>query len=294
MFLLILMNILWGASYTVLKWGISYCAPMHLLFFRLVLSAIILSIFSYGHFVKMPRGDFLRCVALGAIIAAAHSLGVIGIEKSHATDGAILYALEPVLAIVFARILLKEKMTVWGLVSLLLALAGFLILSNVTAGGILSNMTLIGNAIMLMGIFADGLFSPVAKPVVKKYPARIVLTVAISLTTLFVAPLALLTPLAPRTFSMPTLVSVLYLSVICTCVGWTMWLFFLKRFPVNVIALTVFIQPIVGPFVSHFTIGEQIGARIWFGGGIILIGVLIAVFKRKNSETEMIAEAVIH
>jgi len=294
MYLLFIMNILWGASYAVQKWGLSYMAPMHMLLARLVVGLIVMWMFSYKAWPKMDRGGVMRCAALGAIIAGAHGLGFMGLDKTQAIDAAILYAMEPIMAIVFARILLKERMDIWRKLALFLALAGFAILSNIRLSNILQNLTFWGNLLILLGVFCDGLFSPVAKPAAEKYPARVILTIALFFAVLFILPFALLTPLSPTTFTWKPWLSIFYLAVICTALGWTMWIYFLGRFPVNVIALTVFIQPIVGPFISHFAIGEEISARVCFGGGVIVAAVAIAVFKRKSSTSDMIAEAVAH
>lgn len=294
MLLLIGMNFLWAASYTFMKWGMEYMAPMHLLFARMALSVAILFVFSIGHLQKLDRRMLLRCMLLGLIIAVAHGLGNIGIDKSFAVDGALLYALEPIVAIVYARILLGERMDAARKAALLLAVAGFVILSDIQSGNIFRNTTFIGNLIMFGGVFADGLFSAVAKPAVKKHPARLVMFVTLAFATIFLAPFAALTPARHAAFTWQAAASIFYLAVICTSIGWTLWVALLKKYPVNVIAITVFLQPVVGPVISHFTLGEEISARVWFGGGIILAAVLIAVLKRKRSKDEIISEAVIH
>lgn len=294
MYLLIIMNVIWASCYTVMKWGLEYMSPMHFLFLRMLISLVVMFIISFRHIKLLDRYVVSRGAMLGGIIAIAHGLGFVGVDKSYATDAAILYAIEPVAAIVIARILLKERMDAWRFLALALALTGFVIMSNVSFRNFFSNTIFLGNMLMLMGVIADGFFSPVAKPVVEKYPARLVLAVALFFATLVLSPFAVLSPVKSTAFSWEAIFSILYLSILCTCVGWTMWLYFLSRLPVNVIALTVFIQPVLGAFIPHFTIGEQIGSRIWFGGSIILLGVAIALFKRKSTSDDMIAEAVIH
>jgi len=269
-------------------------SPMHFLFLRMSVALIVMFAISLKYIKLLDRYVVFRGALLGVIIAASHGLGFVGIDRSFATDAAILYAIEPVTSILVARILLKERMDGWRSLSLFLALTGFFILSHISFENFFSNTIFLGNILMLVGVLADGFFSPVAKPVVEKYPARLVLTVALFFATLVLSPFAVLSPVKSTAFSWKAIFSILYLSILCTCVGWTMWLYFLSKLSVNVIAITVFIQPVLGAFIPHFTIGEQIGSRIWFGGSIILLGVAIAFFKRKNTADEMIAEAVIH
>ena len=275
------MNILWAASYTFMKWGFEYLSPMHLLFARFLISVIILYSVSWRLVRGMPSKVLLRCILLGAVIAVSHGFSVIGVDKSHAMDGALIYALEPIFAIIWARILLNEKMDMIRWISLIFALIGFAILSDITSRDIFSNLTFIGNILILIGAMADGVFSPVAKPASEHYNARVIMATSLFFATIFLLPFALTTPLKAGSFSWQAIVSVLYLAVICTSIGWTLWVFFLKKYPVNVMVITVFLQPVFGPLISHFTIGEQISARIWFGGGMILAAVLLATIKQK-------------
>ena len=152
MYLLILMNIIWSAAYPFMKWGIAYMAPMHLLFCRMLLSLIVLILISHRQWVWIKGRGLLRCIAMGAIIATAHGLGFVGIDKSHAVDASVLYAIEPITAIIWARILLKERMDIRRFIALVLALIGFGILSDISFDNIIANLTLIGNIIMLCGI----------------------------------------------------------------------------------------------------------------------------------------------
>jgi len=293
-YLCILANIFWSASYTFMKWGTEFAAPIHVVYFRMTLALILLALLNLKTFKPLPFRVVLRCAFLGGLIAFAHAMGVIGIDRSYATDGVLLYALEPVIAIMWARIILKERMDTARKAALFLALLGFAVLSNVFAGGFFANSTFVGNFIMFAGIFADGLFSPIAKPVVEGHSSRLILFVSLIFTVIFLTPFAVTTPIRPTTFSWQLYVSVFYLAAICSVFGWTLWLKLLKSYKVNVIVLSVFIQPVVGPFISHFTLGEQISARVWFGGAIILCAVALSLFKRKQSESELIAEAVIH
>ena len=288
------MNIIWGSCYTVMKWGFDYFSPMHLLFLRMSVGFLVMLVFSFRYLKFLDRRVLIRGACLGAIIAVSHGLSFIGIYKSFATDAGILYAIEPIAAIVVARIMLKEKMDKWCFLALVLALTGFSILSDISLNNFLSNKVFLGNLLILIGVLADGFYSPVAKPIAEKYPARLILTTGLFFTTVIIFPFALISPVKSFTITWQGMFSIFYLSILCTCCGWTLWLYFLGRFPVNVVALTVFIQPVVGAFVPHFTIGEQISPRIWFGGSIILIGVFIAVFKRKKTKEDLLSEGVLH
>lgn len=277
-----------------MKMGVDVMAPLQFLWVRMFVSLLIMLPFSYKNMKNIPRGMFWRVVLLGATLTTSHAFGMIGIDKSQAIDGALLYALEPIIAIIYARILLKEKLDLSRGLALIMALIGFGILSNITSSNLLSNLTFVGDFLIVFGIFVDGAFSSISKPIVEKCQARVLLTWILFFSVIFLTPFAILSPYKPTMISWKSGVSIFYLSVICTCVGWTFWLMMLKKYKVSLLSLSIFIQPIVGPFISHFMIGEQISARVWFGGSVILFALFLAVFGRKTSEEELVAEAVIH
>lgn len=292
MFYLIFLNVLWAASYSAMKWGLESLAPMHLLFGRYLVAAIVLFFFSLGQLKFVDKKLLAKTALVGLIMAVAHALSMWGLNKSFAADASILYAFEPISAIIFARILLKEKMDIYRFLAIALAVIGFVILSDINFKNFLANFTFIGNFVMVVGVFGEGLFSPVAKSVVDKYPPKLVMTLALIWGTLFLLPIVLMTPAKSGLFSFKAMASVFYLAIVCMAIGWTAWMHFLKKYPVNMIAPTVFVQPVVGPFIAYFSIGEKIGTRVWIGGGIILVAVLLSMAKRKVTEQELISEGV--
>ena len=71
--------------------------------------------------------------------------------------------------------------------------------------------------------------------------------------------------------------AIAYLSVICTVVGYTLWVEVMKHVPVGVMLFTVFVQPVVGPFIAAAALGEPIDGRILTGGAFLIGGMLVSV-----------------
>jgi drug/metabolite transporter (DMT)-like permease len=279
--LLVAMNLLWSGSYAFVKFGLGSIDPLSLVFWRLAASLPLIAVWMIASRPKlgMPLRDFARVAAAGLLLAVSHLLWVNGIERSHATDASLLYVFEPVWGIFLAWIFLRERIRRSAVAGLLLAFVGFAYLSGVDPARPASLLegTGLGNALVVLGMLAEGFFSIVLKPVAMRRPASV-----ITFGALLVAVAVLSVPMGMRGgIALPTdaraLASIGYLAVICTSLGYTLWVSVMKRVPVGVMLFTIFLQPIAGPIIAALTIGEKIDERVLAGGGILLAGMFVAV-----------------
>lgn len=281
--ILVAMNLFWSGSYAVIKYGLDSMDPIALVFWRLLFGLVILVVFVAikGYSLKIRRGDVIRIVLAGLFLATSSSLTVIGIELSNATDASLLYVFEPVWGIILASLILRERMPFTTIVGLLLVLAGFLSLSGFdfrALFGIGESGVGIGNILMVIGLLAESLFTIVLKPVAKRCGAPVVFA-----GVLLVAVIATSFPLGMRgDFAPPTtgagIFAIAYLSIICTALGYTLWVAIMRYIPINVMLFTIFIQPVAGMLIAAATLGEPIDDRIFLGGSMLLAGMATAVF----------------
>lgn len=279
--LLAVMNLFWAGSYSVMKYGLASLDPLSLVFWRLFIGFIILAcwIAIRRYDLRIGWRDGLRVASSGIFIALSSYLTVIGVEMSHASDASLLYVFEPVWAIILACIFLKERMLISTILGLVIAIAGLVKLSGfeITAGGFLDSGVGLGNALIVIGLMAEGLFSIMLKPASKRRPA-VVLFAGVLLT----ATLVLSIPMYLKNgFGLAVdragIFSIGYLAVICTALGYTVWVAVLRHVPLSVMEFTIFIQPIAGMLIATATLGEPIDGRVFWGGTLCIAGMAVAV-----------------
>lgn len=286
---LVVMNLFWAGSYAVIKFGLGTMDPIVLVFWRLVIGLVVLSawIAIKGRSFKLDRSDITRIVFAGLSLAASSFLTVTGIEMSNATDASLLYAFEPVWGIILASLILRERFLATTAAGLVLILVGLLALSGFdfrALAGIGDGGVGLGNAIIVVGLLTESIFTIVLKPVAKKRDASVVLA-----GVLIAAIIALAVPLAVRgEYTLPTastsVFALAYLSVICTAMGYTLWVAIMRHVPVNVMLFTIFIQPIAGMLIAAVTLGEALDGRIIIGGSLLLAGMAVAVAGHVRAE----------
>lgn len=283
MFVLVVVNLFWAGSYTVAKFGLHSMNPLVLVYLRISISAIILVLFVVIRRDSWRIGyrDFALIALAGILTGACQWLVVTGIEMSRATDASLLYVFEPIWGIILAGIILRERISLTTVIAFLIVVVGLVRLSDLdlstlkwTAGAGIG----IGNILIVIGLLCESLFTIVLKPVARRRPPALVMAIALAFaTTMLSVPMAgHMNELGRLRFS--DILVIGYLAVICTALGYSAWVWVMRRVPVNVMYFTLFIQPITGPFIACVALGEKIDARIIVGGAFLIFGMIVAVF----------------
>jgi drug/metabolite transporter (DMT)-like permease len=69
-----------------------------------------------------------------------------------------------------------------------------------------------------------------------------------------------------------SVVSVLYLALIGTALGFNLYFYVLKRVSASVVGLITLITPVLALLLGQGLNGEQIGSHVWLGTAVILLG----------------------
>ena len=289
--LLAIMNIFWGASYSVVKYGLATMDSSALVFWRVFSSFIVISIYILIRrpSLRLNRSDIIRIAITGLLMASAHSLWVAGIDLSQATDASLLYSIEPIIGILLATVILRERLYPTTIIGLIIVILGLFRLADfdLTSFDFSSKRTAIGNLMIITGIVCEGLFSVILKPVARKRSASVV-----TASTLFVASIAMFFISGNEIFSVGhwsyiEVFSLIYLVFICTVIGYTLWVRMMKDVPVGVMMFTLFIQPVAGTVIASATLNEMVDARVLTGGTFLLAGMMVAVFGQANRNRQL-------
>lgn len=287
------MNLLWACSYVVVKIGLGDLDPLALVFWRFAAAFVVLFLWLLIRRcpVRMARGDALRIVSAGLLLGSSNWLWVAGINLSYATDASLLYVFEPIWGILLAGIVLRERILWTTIAGLGLVLFGLAALSNfdLAAFGFSGGGVGMGNLLVVVGLICEGCFSIVLKPMARRVPALVTTAGALGVALVVIAiPIALRGHL-PVPTRMSALLAIAYLAFICTVVGYTLWIQIMKHVPVGVMLFTVFIQPVVGPFVAAAALGEAIDARVITGGAFLIAGMAAAVMGHVRSQRRVVS-----
>jgi drug/metabolite transporter (DMT)-like permease len=167
--LLVLMCLIWGVNYSVVKYGTGQIDPLTYNGVRVTLAAVtLLAVVAWTRRPLPARRDLLVLLALGALGNGIYQLFFIeGLARTRAGDAALVLAASPAITAILSRLLGVERINGRGAVGIALSLLGLVFvvygreLATATNAG---RATLTGNALILAGAVTWSLYSVLLKP----------------------------------------------------------------------------------------------------------------------------------
>ncbi len=198
-----------------------------------------------------------------------------GLARSTATENAIIVALEPLFAVVLARVFLGERMAWRQLLAFQFAVVGFCFLSNLRPDKVSESLSLfnMGNILMMLALPAEAMYSIISRRLAEEFSPITIFGFALSLGYFFFS----MYLFAIRQESFPNLsllnsksmLALLWMGPLGTTITYAYWTYALQSAPVAFVSLTLFVQPIQGALVGYFYLGERL--NIWQAAGALLI-----------------------
>lgn len=197
--------------------------------------------------------------------------------------GAIITATTPAFMVVFASLILKERLTVKKAISVLLATIGVITIVGIDR---IEFSSMIGGLTLVLAALTWALMSVLIKLLPSHYSQIVVTTYATLIAVVVLTPIVLPTlhELDFHVFKDPVILGgLLYLGVISTSIAFLLWNRGLHLLNASSGGIFFFFQPVVGALLGWFLLGETITITFWIGCLFILVGVML-VLKDKDHE----------
>ena len=302
--LLVLVNTLWAAQYAAYKVATEKMGPLTVSAWTFLLASIALFPFLIWDMRntrgKNPEGvpvDKIRSSARPSIWTRRNFMGFFiasvfgllpgsallawGVDRSTASNAAIIYLTLPVITAVLASIILGERMTWLRWASLGIALAGVLILSTPDLRNLrfTEGRFLAGNVLVLLACLGSSLYNVYCKELLSRFTPMEVLIYGYMFA--FVFSLLLMHWAEPfswkslGTYGGRTWIALLILSLFSWGLAMVLWMFLLKRLDVSQASVSIYLLPFLGVVISAITLHESIGISTAIGGIITLAGAIL-------------------
>jgi len=285
LWLLLLMSAFWGGSLAVVQAMSHYLTAGQIVTMRFGVAWLVLQVLWPWLPGESPRGrELARAAIIGLLVfVLGQRLQVWGNLLDTAANSSVLMCIEPLLAAVAASLFLREHIDGRRWIGFVLGITGVLVLNRVWQPGFKwTNLT--ASLIFVSSFFCETCYSILGKPLAdrRRSPWK-VLTVAVGAAT--IANLLLDGPSCVAVVGKLPLVVwfyLFYMSVICTIIGYSIWLMAIKEIPVNVVSMTIFLQPLAGIPVAVVWLGEPLHWGQLWGACIIAAGLWIALGQNNN------------
>ena len=267
-----------GFGFVIAKPAMEYFPPYLLMGMRFTIPALMLV-----WWFPIPKGLFLDLFKVSFIGSTLqYGLTYNGLNILDASSAVLLVQLEVPFGILIAFFLLKEVPSVKNIVGLVIAFLGVFILT----GAPNLEGKYFGVLLVLSGAFTWSLGAVMAKPLSKKIGAFALMT----WLCVFTGPMLILISsifngnpiqyiLSANFYSWLTLI---YLGFFMQPLAYGSWYYVLRKYPINKVMPVLLLLPITGLITSIFLLGEDPPKQVFLGGTIIIFGVGMILFGKKN------------
>jgi drug/metabolite transporter (DMT)-like permease len=275
---------IWGGMYVVSDVVLKTIPPFTLLTIRLLLGILVLApMVWWGHRysgLRLPTQRELLTVLGVGMIGFGISVGAqfVGTDKSTAINGALVTSSSPAFILLFAALILRERLTFQRISAVLLATVGVFIIIDLSKANF-SSETFQGDIALTVAAVTWGLYSVLVRRVSQTLDTLVVTLFAFCGGLLVTVPASAL-ELQSRAIGQVdggTLLGILYLGIVSTAGAMWLWNRAFALIDASVASLFFFAQPLVGAFLSVILLDQQVKPNLWVGSALIALGVLLSL-----------------
>lgn len=273
---------IWGFNFVAVKIALQQLTPLSLCFLRFLLAS-----FPAVFFIKPPKVP-IKMVFLYALFMFVGQFSLLFISMKMGTTAglaAILLQMQLFFTIVFAVLLLNEKLSLWQLFGSIIALSGIAVVTMNIEG----STSFIGLLLVITGAASWGLGNIVSKKMyIMNMTPLVIWGSLISCPIFFLLALifegyeAIKISVDISHLSTQTLLGVLYIVYGSTLMGYSGWTWLLSKYPVTKITPFTLLAPIFAMLSSWLVLHEPLESWKITAGVLVISGICINIFGARS------------
>ncbi len=268
---------IWGGSYSFMRAVAPFFGGIGTMWLRITIAGLVLLAFALIRQENLQWAKWWKQYLFIGLLNSAVPFALIAfaMKTLPAGYGAILNALAPFFAALFAVWMLGERLTAFRLLGMALGLVGVGIIVNL--GPIpLTTQTLMAAAACVAATCLYGFIIVYTKKYTKGVPNMGIAVGTLALPALLLAPIGLLSvpPVMPP---VTVLFSLLGLAVLCSSIAYLLYYRLIRDVgPTRAISVT-FLVPVFGVIWGAIFHGETLNSGAIVGGVTVLVGVALVL-----------------
>ncbi|MEU9705472.1 EamA family transporter [Streptomyces sp. NPDC047981] len=274
---------IWGLNFSIIKIGLKSVDPLILAGIRFALCALP-AVF----FLKRPQVPWRHIVGYGLVFGVG-LWGVVnlGIEAGVSSGiASLVLQFSAFLTILLGAVVFRESLSRYQYAGMAVALVGLFSITFVTDG----TVTLAGVALVLVGAVSWS----VANVIMKKAEPKDTLAFLVWASLFAPVPLFLLDLVVngtagyaalPEQLGWSAILSILFQAYPNTLLGYAVWNWLLREYPVSTVAPLSLLVPVFGVLGSVLIFGETLPALKLVAGALIVAGLVIGLYGKRIGES---------
>jgi len=272
--------VLWGSQYVISKIALRTVPPVTLLALRYLVSVPALFIVLRLRHALTPikKGDWPILFAIGFTgYFASFCLQMLGINRLTGSVSSLLGAMNPIFIPILAAFFLHERITPAKIACVALSMAGVVVIVGVDG-----TVDASGALLMLASVFLWSTASIIIRRVSERYDPMQIALIAILCALPFTGGWSLIElQSAPCSFTLESVLAVLYMGVLGTAVTHSLWNYSLRVMDASFCSMFYPMQPLVSSILGVLFLHEAVTPGFVIGALMICCGIVAAVISAK-------------
>ena len=279
----LLVVLIWGVNFVVIRWGLNEVPP-----FLLAAARFSLVVFPAIFFIKKPNVPWRWLIAYGLFNSFGQFAFLFWAMKVGMPAGlaSVVHQAQVFFTLIFSVLILQQRTQVTQWLGLMIAVLGLALIAygkNVgSAAGM--QMTTVGLLLNLLGAaswaIGNVVVSAMRRAGIQPEPFGLVIWSSL----IPIVPFLLISGLFERhvypdwqAISWHSMVSALYLAWAATLLGYGLWSRLLSQYEPNWVAPFTLLVPVVGLLTAWLVLGERLNQWQLWGSACLLIGLAVNV-----------------
>lgn len=276
--LLLLITILWGSTFTIVKKALLQVSPVLLVAMRFWIAAVVVSVLMKGNFKNIRSGTVLRGLALSVTFLGGFLFQTLGLRDTTPSNSAFITSLCVLLVPILGFLIFRHKPAVQTIAGVFMATIGLVLLLadssqfSLHSGDFLTMLCAIMFAFQILFL---GLF-------VRQANYRHLIFIKIVFSAVLCS---IMVPLLESPFVIwdPWLIFYLIvLGVFATALAFFLQAWAQQYSDPNHTALIFSLEPVFASIFAFVFLDQIFSAKEWAGGIMILAGIIVSEIKRRE------------
>jgi drug/metabolite transporter (DMT)-like permease len=267
---LFLTILFWGLAFTGIKIAVEELNPFELTFYRFLIADVFFAIYIVKRRAYLSKEDLRPMFLLGVVGITAYHV-CLNYGEIYITSGlaSLIISTAPVFIFVASILFLKERITLRKTVGSVLALFGvFVIIFGSEEVGF---SELWGVFVVFISSISATFYTIYGKSLFRRYDPLILTSYSIIFATI---PLVLFVRGIPYA-SGTTWLSVVFLGIFSTVVGYMGWYYVLDKMTASKASVYLQAIPVVSILAGSLLLGEEMNFYFFVGAIMVIAGVLL-------------------
>lgn len=264
----------WASAFAGIRAGLQSYAPEHVALLRYATASLILLVIALRNGIQLPqRRDLLPIAILGFTGFTFYNVVLNKGEQNTASAVAsLIVASAPIFVALLAKGFLKEQLTAWAWVGVVICFGGVAVIAF-GAGG---RWQLSPSALLILAAaIAQSVYTTFQKPLLKTYSPLQFTTYAIWAGTICLLPFAPGLFRQMQTATPAATLAVIYMGIFPGALGYVCWSYVLSRLPAARAGVFLYIVPPTAALIAWVWLGEIPTLLTLIGGVLVLCGVIV-------------------